>query len=218
MLHVGPEDVELKSGGSLWLDVETFEQAFAEAEGVKGRDLDPAQVDALDEAARLYRGDLLEGCYQDWCLFERERLQNMYFALLDKLMGYCEAHAQYDVGLAYGAQILRLDRARERAHRRMMRLYFLEGDRTAALRQYERCVKALEEELGVKPDRRTQQLYHHIRVNLPTTPTSTPGDEAQPPLVEALGHLEQLSAALVGLQQQVELRIQTIEQLVQRTR
>ena len=37
----------------------------------------------------VYRGDLLEGCYQDWCLFERERLQNAYLAMLDKLMVRC---------------------------------------------------------------------------------------------------------------------------------
>ena len=40
--------------------------------------------------------------------------------------------------LAYGARILHCDRARERTHRRLMRLHFLAGDRTAALRQYPR--------------------------------------------------------------------------------
>ena len=34
----------------------------------------------------LYRGDLLTGWYQDWCLIERERYQCMFVSLLDKLM------------------------------------------------------------------------------------------------------------------------------------
>ncbi len=62
----------------------------------------------------LYRGDLLEGWYQEWCLFERERLQNAYMLMLDKLMGYCEAHSEYEQGLVYGDLILRLDHASER--------------------------------------------------------------------------------------------------------
>jgi two-component SAPR family response regulator len=91
----------------------------------------------------LYHGDLLEDWFQDWCLYERERLQNIYLAALDKLMDYCEASRDYDAGLAYGTRILRHDLARERTHRRLMRLYYLAGDRTSALRQYDRCVQIL---------------------------------------------------------------------------
>jgi len=40
----------------------------------------------LQEAVRLSYADLLEGWYQDWCLYERERLQNIYLLILDKLM------------------------------------------------------------------------------------------------------------------------------------
>ena len=36
--------------------------------------------------ASVYDGDLFDGCYQDWCLLERERLQNVYLVLLDKEM------------------------------------------------------------------------------------------------------------------------------------
>ena len=63
------------------------------------------------------------GWYEDWCLSEHERLQNMYLKMLDKLMGYCEAHGQVNSGLAYGEQVLRYDRASERTYQRMMRLY-----------------------------------------------------------------------------------------------
>jgi hypothetical protein len=65
----------------------------------------------------------------------------------------------------HGAAILRVDRAHEQAHRRMMRLHALRGDRTAALRQYEQCVAALAEELGVQPTRRTLTLYDRIRAD-----------------------------------------------------
>src|SRR5438876_1093845 len=96
-------------------------------------------------------GYLLQGCYQDWCLCERERLQQLYLGALDRLMEYSEIHGEYAAGLTYGGRILRLDCARERTHRGMMRLYHLNGDRTAALRQYERCAATLKKELGVLP-------------------------------------------------------------------
>ncbi|MGH9768785.1 MAG: bacterial transcriptional activator domain-containing protein, partial [Blastocatellia bacterium] len=42
------------------------------------------------------------------------------------------------------------DPACERTHQQMMRLKHLAGDRTGAMRQYDRCVKALCQELGVQ--------------------------------------------------------------------
>jgi DNA-binding SARP family transcriptional activator len=111
----------------LWLDVAIFEAAYAQTQGLAGSDLDDAHAACLRDAVQLYRGDLLQGCYEDWCIFERERLQSMYLAMLDKLIDCCQQHGQYEVGLGYGATILRYDRARERTHRRMMRLYYLAG-------------------------------------------------------------------------------------------
>ena len=46
-----------------------------------------------------------------------------------------------------------------------MRLQFLAGNRTGALRQYERCVIALDQELGVKPAKWTTELYDQIRAD-----------------------------------------------------
>ena len=61
-----------------WCDVKEFEKAVTAAEGISGRHLTEAQAGQLKEAAILYRDDLLVGWYQEWVLFERERLQNKY--------------------------------------------------------------------------------------------------------------------------------------------
>ncbi|TKJ30799.1 MAG: hypothetical protein CEE40_03825 [Chloroflexi bacterium B3_Chlor] len=163
VLLVEPDWVQISPGADLWLDVSEFEEALGLVHGVPGHQLGASQVQTLDDAVHLYQGDLLEGWYQDWCVYERERLQQMYLAMLDKLTEYCEAQQQYETGLVYGTRILRHEPARERTHRRLMRLHCLSGDRTAALRQYERCVVALEEELGVRPAGRTTVLYEQIR-------------------------------------------------------
>src|SRR5207249_3587633 len=119
-------------------------------------------------AIELYRGDLLEDCYQSWCLYERQRLQHLYLTMLDKLICYSEANYEYEAGLDYGMRILQYDRAHESTHRRLMRLYYLAGDRTGALRQFGRCVIALKEELDVLPAEPTMSLYKQIRENRST--------------------------------------------------
>ncbi len=83
----------------------------------------------------------------------------------DKLMEYCEKRQEYERALLYGVRILRHEPARERTHRSLMRLLYMSGDRTAALRQYERCVAALRAELEVEPGRPTRALCEQIRVD-----------------------------------------------------
>jgi len=228
ILLVEPEWVRLNPAAELWLDAAVFEQAFGLARGVAGSALDARRVEALQGAAQLYHGDLMEGCYQDWCLCERERLQSAYLIMLDKLMGYCEAHQEYEAGLAYGQHIMRYERARECTHRRLMRLHYLAGDRTAALRQYTRCVEALAEELDVKPAKRTVTLYEQIRADefnrsaLPSPgPDPTPDAERArfseaPKVVEVMDHLKQLRVVLTGIRGRVQEDIKAVDLVLRR--
>jgi DNA-binding SARP family transcriptional activator len=209
--------VQINPSADFWLDVAAFEQVCNGVQGVPGEQLDYGTASALREAVALYQGELLDGWYQDWCLYERERLQTAYLALLDKLMGYCEVHQEFDSGLVYGAQILRYDRAREHTHRRMMRLHTLAGDRTAALRQFKRCADALEEELGVKPTARTVQLYEQILHNQLTGDALTSNhppasSEAPSSLIDILGCLNHLKSTMTAFQQRIQQDIQAVEQ------
>jgi DNA-binding SARP family transcriptional activator len=217
LLQVEPKWIRLNLNSPASIDVVTFEEAFARVRGVPGRELDDQQVQTLQRAVQLYKGDLLEGWYQEWCVYERERLQNMYLMLLEKLMDYCEAHYKYEAGLAYGTRILRRDRARERTHRGLMRLYSMAGDRTAALRQYERCVAALQEELDLKPAKRTVMLYEQIRRDQGAAlrpplarPDSIP-EGADRSLPEVLDHLTLLQAVLESALHQVQQMSQIVE-------
>lgn len=210
LLSVDSEWVKVNSVSTTQLDVALFEEAFSRAQGVPGHALDAGSAGKLKEAARLYRGDLLEGCYQDWCIYERERLQNIFLMMLDKLMSYCEAAGECEEGLSYGDRILRLDRAREHTHRRLMRLYYMAGNRTSALRQYKRCVAALAEELGVKPARKTVELYEQICADKfipPTLPQEALLDSAD----QATSHLSQIRSFLIDLREQIHEQIQAVE-------
>lgn len=216
-LLVEADWVQINPKAEIWLDSAVLDQAFTLVEGLPGEQIDCTCANTLEEAVELYHGDLLDGWYHDWCLYERERLQNIYLALLDKLMGYCEINHRYDHGLIQGSRILRYDRAREQTHRRLMRLYYLAGDRTASLRQYERCVIALDEELGVTPTDYTNALYRQIKSN--QLDNSSPEQYAATSSANGLlrgilDHLNELQEALIEVQSRLHQNIQAVEQIL----
>jgi DNA-binding SARP family transcriptional activator len=146
-------------------------------------------------AAELYRGDLLEGWYQDWCVVERERCRALYFMLLDRLMAHDETTGDYPRALRHGTTLLRSEPAHERTHRRMMRLYYRLGDRTAALRQYQSCGRILREELQAAPAVTTVDLYERIRADQPLD-DATPGPSGNNPEVLERGVSDPLTSTL----------------------
>jgi DNA-binding SARP family transcriptional activator len=83
--------------------------------------------------------------------------------MLDRLAGFHEQDGGYDDVLRLAERLLASDPAHERTHRRLMRVYLKTGDRTNALRQYFRCVDALDSELGVGPGPKTQAVLARIQ-------------------------------------------------------
>jgi DNA-binding SARP family transcriptional activator len=223
VLRVDGTSVAIDPGSQLWLDVDIFEKASAGAQNISGSDLNEEQAGMLRAAVQLYRGDLLEGWYQEWCLFQRERLQNLYLEMLDKLMSYCEFRHLYPAGLGYGERVLCLDRAHERTHQRMLRFLYLSGDRAGALRQYDRCVKALAEELDVKPAARTLELCRQVRTDsldeakveafpvFAVPKVESAAASGRLALAEVLHQLRYLQEALTSTNEQLQQSIHMIE-------
>jgi len=163
----------------VWIDVEEFERNAVRRTPLGNAPLTPADTTRLARAIDLYRADLLQGWYQDWCLEERERLRQIYLETLDALVRSCEASQDVNAGVAYAVRALHTDPARECTHRALMRLYSRSGDRASAARQYERCAEALKNELQIEPDDETKALYRAIRLGhrLPPDP---PSEESAP--------------------------------------
>lgn len=211
------EWIQINPAADFWLDVAEFEQVFKQASGKPASEWQVSDYALIQAAVRLYKGDLLEGWYQDWCLFERERLQVLYLILLDKLVEYCKIHGRYENGLVYGAEILRHDRASERAHRQMMRLYYIAGYRTQALHQYKRCEAVLRSDLDVEPSELTKQLHEQIRLdNFAPSALRAEGifsGTAEPvlSLSAMLQRLERFSDELLSIQVRLKKEITALE-------
>jgi DNA-binding SARP family transcriptional activator len=205
--------VHINLNADMSVDVMELEHAFDLIRDVAGQEFSDETAAAVKSAISLYQGDLLEGWYQDWCLLERERLQVIYLILLDKLMDYCEHRHEYEHGIAYGHQILLVDRARERTHRRLMRLYALAGDRTAAMRQFDRCVEALADDLDVEPSQRTNDLFARIRADrFPASAAPASPDDLAISLVEVSSHLKHLRSRLADIDLQLQHDIEMVDQ------
>lgn len=141
-----------------WLDVAAFEEGVvhhfpASAQGDHALDWSRAE-----DAVACYTGDLLEGFYDDWALRERERLRLLYLDCLGTLLSAHSETGALEPALRCGRQILALDPLREDIHREVIRLDVRYGYRAMALKQYECCRAALEEELGVEPMEETRAL------------------------------------------------------------
>jgi DNA-binding SARP family transcriptional activator len=158
--HMG--EVGFNQEGKYWLDVAILEEVINHALATPYQSVEQREVEELVSILQLYRGDLLEGFYDDWILRERERLRALYLNSLAYIMHYEKYHGSYENGLVYGQQILQLDPLREEIQREMIRLYVANGQRAKAVRQYETCCEILKNELGIEPMKETKALYTRI--------------------------------------------------------
>jgi DNA-binding SARP family transcriptional activator len=163
-----PDEIGFNQHSPLWLDVEEFQESTDQILESQSPEILEVHLSDLENAIELYRGDLLEGFYDDWVLREREYWRERYTATLICLMGIYRRRSEFERGLACGQKILTLDPLREEIHRSMIQLYMDAGQRSLAVRQYELCRETLAHELRIEPMEETQQLYQQIIADNPT--------------------------------------------------
>lgn len=192
LLSTPAHEIQFNSDIAYWLDVEQFEIGIRKWQG---KILTEAAADELESVLKLYKGDFLNGHYEDWIIFERERLESMYINGLFQLMDYYKSEQLFDKGLICGQKILRVDLLREEIHREIMRIYNATGRRALAIRQYNQCALILKKELGIEPMPETQNLYQQLLGNGAALPASEPDlsqvtDGAQQRLQKAMIQFE----------------------------
>jgi hypothetical protein len=64
ILLINPEWLRVNPGSEFVLDIAIFEEAFALARDTPSQALTNEQIERLEDAVDLYKGELLEGCYQ----------------------------------------------------------------------------------------------------------------------------------------------------------
>ena len=147
------DDVVALTGDGIWVDVDAFEQAAAEARA-------KSTVAAYRSALELYGGELLpEDRYEEWTSARRESLRETFLGMLVELAALLG-------DTAAAVEVLQRavveDPLYEAAHRALMSAFAKAGRRQQALAQYQQLRQALERELAADPDPQTTSLYREI--------------------------------------------------------
>ncbi len=155
-LRLGNEQLALCPEGSLWVDVEVFEEAAATAKHAR----DPA---ACRAALDLYAGELLPGDrYEAWAEDRREGLRQTYLSLLLEMAGLHEEREDYEPAIEALGRVVIEEPAHEGAHAGLVRLYARNGRRDEALKQYERLREDLRREEAREPNAASRRLHEEI--------------------------------------------------------
>jgi len=171
-LHVESESIGLSRAG-VTSDVGAFQRLASEKA--------PA---ALEAAAALYRGDLLEGFsldepgFDEWLGAEREHLHQRAIDVLRRLLRCRVDSGAREDAIAAATRLLALDPLDESVHRTLMRLHAECARRGAALRQYEACAAILRRELDIEPDAETRALHRSL-LQSPGQEPAAPRDAAR---------------------------------------
>ncbi|HLI06945.1 MAG TPA: AAA family ATPase [Ktedonobacteraceae bacterium] len=141
----------------LWLDTEVFETATS------------SSLRNLAQAVKLYRGPFLDGFFlrdspgfDDWARSTRDHFHQLYLSALRRMETMHEAEGQLTQAIACAQMLVQADPLSEEAHTCLMRLYWKQGERVEALRQYEKLCTLLAQELTIKPMASTTALYEQI--------------------------------------------------------
>jgi DNA-binding SARP family transcriptional activator len=160
--------VALREGAGLHVDVTRFCALLAAVRAHRDPPDRPCDrcLDALTEAAALYRADFLEGFtlrdtgeFDAWQTYQTERLRTALGSGRERLARGLTGRGDTPAAIEHAQRWVSLHPANEAAVRCLMRLHAAAGDRGAVAHQYRACAQALSKELGVAPDPETTATY-----------------------------------------------------------
>ncbi len=100
--------------------------------------------------------------FADWLQHTRNRLQTLRRERFAAQASELEQQGRLAEAIVCAEQLLTLEPLQEHAHRRLMRLHYLRGDRAAALLAFDRCERQLKDEVGAAPSAETLELLRLI--------------------------------------------------------
>ena len=173
-LLISRRAIQWNRAADSWLDVAALTSYIAGSQTHPHPDLLGCLscMQQLQQAVDLYRGPLLDGffvrdsdLFEAWMLLKREWLHGQVLQALDALAVYYERQREWEAALTAARRQIELDPFREAAHRQVMRLLALRGQRNAALMHYETYRRWLADQLEVEPANETTILYERIRAS-----------------------------------------------------
>jgi LuxR family maltose regulon positive regulatory protein len=155
-------DYQLNPEFSYRIDTEEFDRLVGEGDAARRSRDREAYVRAYEEAAALYRGEFMQGSYDEWVEEQRTYCREQYLRVLEILARTAQKSEDWARSLTLSQRILREDPFREDVHCHLMRAHAAQGNRVAVREQYETLKRMLRKELGVEPAAETQRAYREL--------------------------------------------------------
>jgi predicted ATPase/DNA-binding SARP family transcriptional activator len=121
------------------------------------------EIPALEQAAALYRGPLLEGCPEPWAFQERQAREQAYLDALERLASHAMATGDPAAAERYLRRAAAADPLRETTQRTLMQALAAGGNSAGALQVYRELRLLLHREIHAQPDPETRALIEKIR-------------------------------------------------------
>lgn len=155
-------DYMLNSDFSYAIDIEEFDRLVSEGEAARRAGRHEDCVNSYEAAVELYRGEFMQGGYEEWVEEQRSYYREQYLHMLEVLVVAAQKADEWPRSIHLAQQILRDDPFREDIHCLMMRAHAAQGNRVAVKEQYETLRSLLHKELGVEPAAETQKNYRTL--------------------------------------------------------
>ena len=114
-----------------------------------------------EAAIALWRGEHLDGLYDDWAGPERDRLRSRFLAASVRAGELLVAKGEIDRALLIGTRAVETEPWSEPAHRLVIVAHLARGDRSSARRALDRCHRAVAD-LGAEPEPETVMLERSV--------------------------------------------------------
>jgi DNA-binding SARP family transcriptional activator len=138
-------DANLRLDPTTVLDIEIL--------GHRSRELfdGPDQIDTGGLDASMFGAELLPGWYDDWVLFERERLRQVSLHALEALSRRHVRAGRYADAVEVAWRAISLEPLRESAHSALIAAHLAEGNICEAVRAFRDYSALVRREVGVAP-------------------------------------------------------------------
>lgn len=138
---------------ALWLDPQArFDVRTIDGWAGRVIDGDPADADLRLPRWGADAMELLPGWYDDWVIFERERLRQRMLHALEALSRLLIGERRYAQAIEAALEAVRVEPLRESAHRVLIEAHLAEGNLVEGRRIFLDYADLVRRELGVDPD------------------------------------------------------------------
>jgi len=176
-----------------WLDVEEYE-VLSQDHG------------QINEAVKLYSGDLLSNVEEEWIAAERDRLRDMQLRSLRRLTAQLRKTGDVPRAIECAQNALKIDPWHEEFVRNLIELRAMGGDRAGGLREYRGFEEALKREMDAAPERETIAVFERLR-------SGEQDDTLLPPSARApTNNLPARLTSLIGREKEVQTLKEFVEQ------